>query len=75
MKTVWRMSCLYPLYPTVFSLCTTHRNAGMRNMSAMTHATGSPKHTPIHARAGTSQMLTPQRAIISITPLSIERLL
>lgn len=30
------MSCLYPLYPTVFSLCTTHRNAGMRNMSAMT---------------------------------------
>lgn len=35
----------------------------------------SPKQTPVHARAGTSQRLTPHLAIISITPLSIERLL
>ena len=48
------------------------RSEGIRNTSAIHQATGSPKQTPVQVRAGTSQRLTPQRAIISITPLSIK---
>ena len=71
-----RSANLCPCYFDVFfSLCCTQRNAGTRNRSAIIQATGSPKQTPVQAIAGTSQRLTPQRAIISITPLSIERLL
>ena len=58
-----------------FSLCCTQMKAGIRKTSAIHQATGSPKQTPVQAKAGTSQRLTPQRAIISMTPLSIERLL
>ena len=51
------------------------QESGNEEEICMTHATGSPKQTPVHARAGTNQRLTPHLAIISITPLSIERLL
>lgn len=66
--TVYSFACF-------ISLRCTQRKAGIRKRSAMHQATGSPKQTPVHASAGTSQRLTPQRAIISITPLSMERLL
>ena len=72
MQCIYFITCYIAVF---FNLRCTHRNAGMRKRSAIIQATGSPKQTPVQAIAGTSQRLTPRRAIISITPLSMERLL